>query len=374
MGRKKTIEKEPVTIRFKKLANGNQSIYFDSYQDGKRRYEFLKLYLIPETGRNKTEARRKNAETMAVVNVIKAQRVLEIKNRKAGIITGKNKMKLLDLIDICAKRNEETTKSDNDPNKIIYALKKHITLYKGEDVQLKDVDKDFCTGFIRYLKNFDLSANTVWKYYSSFVGILRSAEQDGLISKSPDREVSTQLKPKMKESNRVYLTIDEVEALANTPCKSQMLKKAFMFSCFCGLRISDIRRLKWEDIEVQRGRDGENVYRLSLEMTKTKKRISFLLSHKAISWLPEKTENPLVFYALTNWVYVKTWVKNAGITKNVTFHTARHTFATMMLTLGADIYTTSKLLGHSNISTTEIYAKIIDKKKDEAMGLIDKFF
>ncbi|WP_420493249.1 tyrosine-type recombinase/integrase [Segatella copri] len=63
-----------------------------------------------------------------------------------------------------------------------------------------------------------------------------------------------------------------------------------------------------------------------------------------------------------------------GITKQISFHTARHTFVTMMLTLGADIYTTSKLLGHSRISTTEIYAKIIDKKKDEAMNLIDKYF
>lgn len=66
--------------------------------------------------------------------------------------------------------------------------------------------------------------------------------------------------------------------------------------------------------------------------------------------------------------------KIVGITKQISFHTARHTFATMMLTLGADIYTTSKLLGHSRISTTEIYAKIIDKKKDKAMNLIDKYF
>lgn len=91
MGRKKTIEKEPVTIRFKELANGNQSIYLDIYQDGKRKYEFLKLYLVPEKGRDRTEARRKNAETMAVVNVIKAQRVLDIKNGLAGLETKKAK-------------------------------------------------------------------------------------------------------------------------------------------------------------------------------------------------------------------------------------------------------------------------------------------
>ena len=72
--------------------------------------------------------------------------------------------------------------------------------------------------------------------------------------------------------------------------------------------------------------------------------------------------------------HIKVWASNAGIKKDITFHTARHTFGTMMLTLGADIYTTSKLMGHTRIATTEIYAKIIDKKKNDAMGLIDKFF
>ena len=84
MGRKKTIDKEPVTIRFKELANGNKSIYLDIYMDGKRSYEFLKLYLIPEVGRERAKARAKNTETMASANIIKAQRVLDLKNRKAG--------------------------------------------------------------------------------------------------------------------------------------------------------------------------------------------------------------------------------------------------------------------------------------------------
>ena len=64
------------------------------------------------------------------------------------------------------------------------------------------------------------------------------------------------------------------------------------------------------------------------------------------------------------------WAKVAGITKHISFHVARHTHATMMLTLGADLYTVSKLLGHKNIATTQIYAKIVDKKKEEAIGLI----
>lgn len=384
MGRK-TIEKEPVTIRFRELANGNQSVYLDIYQDGKRKYEFLKLYLVPETGRGKAEARRKNAETMAVANVIKAQRVLDIKNGMIGI-SKKNKMKLMDWIDVYADRKKKSTKSDDDPNGVLRTVKKHLILYKGENVLLKDIDKDFCLGFLEHLKRYrtndkngsTLSDNSRWVYYKLFAHILKLAEQEGIIAKSPDREVSSQLKPKLKECNRVYLNIDEVKKLARHECRFPMVRNAFMFSCFCGLRISDIRRLKWTDIEEIRDEGGEKLYRLSLRMTKTKKNISFLLSKEAVGWLPDKTESPLVFHDLVKEsciaYTVKNWAKEAGITKDVTFHTARHTFATMMLTFGADIYTTSKLLGHTSVATTEIYAKIVDKKKDEAMGLIDKFF
>ena len=90
MGRRKTIDKEPVTVRFKELANGNKSIYLDIYINGKRQYEFLKLYLLPETGRNKTAIRQKNSETMEIANIIKAKRVIEIKEGIAGISSGKS--------------------------------------------------------------------------------------------------------------------------------------------------------------------------------------------------------------------------------------------------------------------------------------------
>ena len=63
----------------------------------------------------------------------------------------------------------------------------------------------------------------------------------------------------------------------------------------------------------------------------------------------------------------------AGISKHVTFHSARHTHATMMLTLGADLYTVSKLLGHNRVTTTQIYGDIIDRKKREAVTLIPDF-
>ena len=72
---------------------------------------------------------------------------------------------------------------------------------------------------------------------------------------------------------------------------------------------------------------------------------------------------------------LKKWVRQAGITgKHVSFHVARHTFATLELSLGADLYTVSKLLGHSNISTTQVYARVVDKQKEHAVGLMDQLF
>ena len=125
--------------------------------------------------------------------------------------------------------------------------------------------------------------------------------------------------------------------------------------------------------------DGSQ-YRARIVMKKTQKTLYLPLSDEALKWMPERGEAKdtdkvfhLPYQTYINLV-LKVWAANSGITKNVTFHTARHTFATMMLTLGADLYTTSKLLGHTQVQTTQIYAKIVDKKKDEAVNLVKGIF
>ena len=181
---------------------------------------------------------------------------------------------------------------------------------------------------------------------------------------------------RVPESPREFLTIDEIKKLIETPCSWDEVKKAYLFSCYCGLRISDIENLKWGDII----RDGEQ-YRIQIVMQKTREPLYLPLSKQALRWIPERGEasdEDNVFNSLPvrNWgnLIIKEWAKDAGITKHLSYHTARHTFATMMLTLGADLYTTSKLLGHTKVATTEIYAKIVNSKKDEAVNLVDKVF
>ncbi len=382
MRMKRNYGKEPVTIRYKELANGNKSVYLDFYLNGRRKYEFLKLYLVPETGRDKAAARRKNIETMSVVNAIVARRVLDIKNGKAGLVTSKGRLRLLDWLDAFKAYKARIAKSA-ESTKTVDNMRRHMERYAGENTLMSDVDKRFCQGWIAYLKGATkrggqpLSNVTRKVYLTCFGTALNKAVRDGIIPVNPLTLIDAREKISTAESERVYLDIEEVRRLAETDCYSILTKQAFMFSCFSGLRISDIRELRWSDIEEVTDGKGNKQYRLSKTMEKTQRVVSYLLPKEAMKWLPERT-GELVFYDLTKQSninsHIKRWAKDAGITKHISFHTARHTFATMMLTLGADIYTTSKLLGHSRVSTTEVYAKIIDKKKDEAMGLIDKFF
>ena len=154
------------------------------------------------------------------------------------------------------------------------------------------------------------------------------------------------------------------------------MKKAFVFSCFTGLRLSDARTLTWR--KVYKTPDGKTLY-IHVFMQKTQKPNNIPLSQEALNCLQPKEDLDEPIFTLpasdaTINYHVKKLVKAAGIEKKVSFHCSRHTFATMMLTLGVDIYTTSKLLGHANVTTTAIYAKIVDKKKVDAMNLVNDLF
>ena len=108
---------------------------------------------------------------------------------------------------------------------------------------------------------------------------------------------------------------------------------------------------------------------------KTKSILYLPISPEAVKQLPPKgSDKDLVFGKLPDNSYIdkllKIWAKDAGITKNLTFHVGRHTFATLSITYGAELYTVSKLLGHADIKTTQIYADVINEKKREAVNSI----
>ena len=375
--------KEPVRLRFKELANGNQSIYLDIYHDGRRSYEFLKLYLVPEKGANASIAKSQNEETMKSANAIKSHRIIELANSDAGIkkSNSRSKMLLVDWLEYCCKQKQKT-ESSLAASRNIHSLIVHIVRYNaGKVVMMKDVDRDYCKGFIDYLKTArvkkdqQMAKSSAALYFRIFVSILNIAVKADVIDSNPTSKISKDEKIKTPDSTREYLSVDEVKRLMETPCIYESIKQSYLFCCFCGLRISDVRTLRWGDIDTE---DGQA--RLKIVMHKTKNQLYLPLSEQALKWLPERgdAQDSDNIFSLppknTMMRNLRIWAQNAGITKNVTFHTSRHTFATMNITAGVDLYTTSKLLGHTNIAITQIYAKIIDKKKDEAVNLVSNLF
>ena len=388
---KQTVKlKEPVRIRFKQLSNGNQSIYLDyytgdvirkeNYVGGKRKYEFLKLYLIPERTR---EDRVKNEATLALAKAIQSKRIVEVQNDAHGFQnTNKSRVNLLDYLENIGKQSAEQG-SRNYARTVLNTVRA-LKLFRGDYIAFRDVDKEFLSEFTDYLRQMPkaskygvlktggrLSNNSVVSYYGTLRTAINRAYKEGIIAVNPTKEFDFASKVRQEPSRREYLTIDELKTLINTECRHEIVKRAFLFSCLCGLRVSDIRKLKWCDLQRSGGR-----VRIEITMQKTKEPLYLPISDEALKWLPERGEAndsdfifPLTHEGTVNDT-LQHWAKVAGITKHISFHIARHTHATMMLTLGADLYTVSKLLGHKNIATTQIYAKIVDKKKEEAIGLI----
>lgn len=368
--------KEPVRIRFKKLANGSVSVYLAINVNGRRTYDYLKLYLVPETDQT---AKLQNRQTMEAVYAIKAQRILQITNGAAGIKKDlRNKMRLVDWLKIYQDR--QVNKGKRGAKRWVRTMIFVIEGYDGgKDATLADIDLQWLTDFMIYLMNdyvtykkTKLTNGTVDNYLRCLKAAFNVAVEEGIMPTNPMLALDrSHLKGTTYE--REFLSVEEVKKLIDTPCRRPDIKGAFLFSCFCGLRISDVRSLQWKHVVTA----GEKMY-LKITQFKTRRPLSIPLSRQALRWMPERGgagEDEYIFPPLSkNMTVLDDWAKEAGINKHITFHVSRHTFATMELTMGADIYTTSKLLGHTSVATTQIYAKVINSKKEEAVSLLDSAF
>lgn len=365
-------KKQPIQIRFKRLANGNQSLYLDSYKDGKRKYEFLRLYLIPATTE---QEKAQNKHTLQLAETILAKRIIALNEDGTGIHTARTNSKtmLLEYIDVVSKRKTENGLRYGYQ---ISSLKYMVETYlNGKDIPMRLVDIRWVEKFVNFMLNDystkrvdKLKKQTAKNYYVLLKIVFKMALEEKIITSTP----FPAKKPNVLKDYRndvEYLTIDEVKTLEATPSKDDMAKNMFLFSCYCGLRYSDVIGLKWSNIVQENGKTYARI-----KIKKTGEWEKFKLNDKAMSYLPQMTNDVVFnqdFLLVTLNRHLKQWSKSAGITKNVHFHVARHTFATMLLTKGIDLYTVSKLLGHKDIATTQIYAKVIDEKKEQAVDVLN---
>lgn len=376
--------KDIVRLREKKSQRtGISSLYLELNRDGKRTYEFLRLYLNP--GKDPA-TKAANKATLEAAKTIQAKRIVEVQRGEADILSPRSRAVLFtDYIDEYLQRHSQMSPSHR---KGMLITKRRWVDYAGEKVTVKGITPKMLTGFAEYLhgdlkRNYfsrkdgvekqastvvRLKPNSIRTHYDRIVWVLNAAHNDGLLPFNPASRVDAKEKPRTEKVERGYLTAGELARLVAAPCPDPEIKRAFLFACYTGLRKSDVMALTWGNISNKS---------ISVRMQKTGDPITIPLSTAAEKYLGapgKKTEHPFTFKSERQMYRdLLVWAENAGVDKHVTFHMSRHTFATMALTYGADIYTVSKLLGHSNLKTTQVYAQIVDKKKEEAVNLIPEF-
>lgn len=338
-----------VTLRQKQLKDkSKKSLYLDYYSNGKREYEFLKLYL--------TGDKKHNKEILELANQIRAKRELELANDSFGFIPKyKQKVSLFAYI----KQFNETQEKWNS----FHNMYKHLKKFTKKDISFNEIDVKFIENFRKYLLD-NISQNSAHTYFVKFRFILKQAYRDGilrinLIDKIPHI--------KQKESKREYLTMEELAILSKSNCQKPEIKRAFLFACFTGLRFSDLKLLRWgninnDSIEIKMKKTDEQII---IPLNETAKRLLFN-GEMNIYQFPDK----LVFDLPNRWFYneiLKRWFMQTDIKKNASSHLARHTFATLNITSGNDLFIVQKLLGHKNIKHTQVYTKLIDEKRKEAI-------
>lgn len=383
--RKKEIKvKEPVRIREKVLGDGTISLYLDMYHKGNRKKEGLKLYIIPETT---PAAKLQNKNTRRLAEQIKAQRILDI--QKDGLVDWE-KLKKFRTTLVSWLEDFVTCEAQLSPSGVVskrnakVRVEEYLASIGKPDLRLSEVDREFCRGFVAFLRTCKshrgketISETTARLLMYRIAAAMDKAVVEGLIPNNPFRVLEAKEKPKIRASRREFLTVEELKVLINTPCRCDIVKRAFLFSCFTGLRYSDMKSLLWSEIHTTA--DGKTLY-IEHRQVKTKKTVTIPLSDEALRWMPKQVDGiDQVFHELkisTGTVedVLKEWMKDCKIDKHITYHCSRHTAATTLLTLGANLYVVSKLMGHSCIQMTEVYAKIVDQKKVETMNLVNNLF
>ena len=358
-----------VFLRQRKLNSGKITLYLDYYpplrdpvtQDRVFR-DYLGIYLVdnPKFAIEK-EA---NKEKLRQANAIRSERELAIIRGQFDFLD-KHKQKM----DFLAYFRKKLESKDQKWIRVYY----HFKNYCHGKCLMSDITVPFCEGFREYLlkakhlknESMDLSQNSAAGYWSTFRGCLKIAYHEKMLKENVNDFLES---ISGTSSRREYLTLEEVRQLANTPCDVPDLKNASLFSCLTGLRISDILALDWSNIV--KAQDGGWCIRIRTEKTDTEATLP--LTDEAYKLCGKRSTGP-VFKNLKRYnthAPLKEWVEAAGITKHITFHCFRHTFATLQVNEGTDIYTVSHLLTHANVGTTQIYADIVDKSMRDAVERI----
>jgi integrase len=412
-----------VALRKKAISGNRESLYLDFYpaiidEDGKEtRRQFLGLYLFNEVNPDNLKDRKldkylaehdiklsnfelmrqmekdKNDFTYLKATMIRDTRYKEVNSQaefsglerraeaqvrkqeleqlqkdtlkeQEEMILNENFLKYFQLL----ARKRSGTNSDN-----WHSAVKYFEIFCKGKCTMRDITERYCENFKEFLlkvpsrksDKVTLAQNSAASYFNKFKATLTQAYKDGFLSTDINKRIDT---IKLVETSREYLTMEELNKLAQTPCDNDVLRRACLFTALTGLRHVDVKNLVWGNIFF----DTDNGYYMNYRQKKTNHvEDNTPISAQAFSLMGERGEpgdkvfKGLVYSANTT-IDITRWLLKAGINKKISFHNFRHTYATLQLSMGTDIYTVSKMLGHRDIKTTQIYAKIVDETKRKA--------
>ena len=328
------------------------------YRIGGRRFEEttgLHISTIPE----------QNKDVMSLAEVLRSKKELELVRGFNGIDPAESRMCLYDYVAKCAGLTHVAI------GKVLPFLDR----FGGKAIKLSSVTTRWFEDFqnrMRYDSGLK-SPHTQEKYCCFVRQCLKKAVRDGILVRDPSSGIKHIPVP---DSKKEFLSADEVRRMALTEYTTNgsmdkglqdEIRRAFLFGCLTGFRVSDLIQLKWDSIDFER-------MEITKRQQKTKRLVIVPVKQSTLDLLGTKADNTesLIFPLLAKTKtktnrYILAWARAAGIRKNVTWHTARHTDATLLLESGTDLYTVMRLLGHTKIQTTMQYAVVSDKKKREAV-------
>jgi integrase len=368
-----------VTLRKRPITDNRQTLYLDFYPaiqnpvNGEQtRREYLGLYIFNKP-RNPFDISH-NKETLKMAEMKRLQRYNELNKPEVYNTFELDQLKKKEIGDSSFSDyfKKLVLKWQHTNHDTMVSMSKHLNVFAGDELKFSDITEKFCNGFKDYLitavnisNKIPISQNTASLYFSKFKAVLRQAYKEGYLPTYLNDKLGS---IKTNETRRNYLSMDELNKLVKAPCTNPILKRAALFSALTGLRFSDIEKLTWHEVEVI---DGN--YLLNFTQRKTGFVEALPISQQAANFLGIQSEykpfEGLRYDTYQNRLLLR-WITAAGITKKITFHCFRHTFATLQLSNGTDIYTVSKLLGHRDLKTTQVYAHVLSQAKREAVNRI----
>ena len=374
-----------------RISKPTYEYYLDIYQKGlKRQTKFLGIFIYPEDDKASKLDKEQSAK-------------LIINQYSNDIITGKFGIENIDKSNTYfisyAKRYMEQY-SSKDIRKVQAAVRHFCIFYqtrnKSKDVKQPEVNKllsrenndlinepsltlsqftkKIAADFVNYIKQYsNLKGETPLAYVKKLKAILKDAENDEYIRKSPFDGISTkkitELVTKIKKE---MLTAEEIILLANTKCSNEFIKRAFLFACFTGLGMAEVKKLKWENIDLDK-----NILTWGRSKTKVGTKVNLAKNATAVLYGLDQTTSKVFesFRIPSNEginKVIKTWVKSAGIDKHITFYCARHSYGSLLMRASKNLKLTADLMGHTSTRYTTLYTTVLEDEKEDTIDKIDQ--